>query len=92
MQRKSRSILRAIGASLFTLALVMLLPTESQVQRRGGPPTITPPVTTPPVITTPPTTRPPIGVPEPSTNILLLIGLGMTGLTASFMQYCKRRA
>ena len=92
MQRKSRPILRAIGAGIFTLALVMLSPTVSHAQKGGGPPTTTPPVIKPPVIT-PPTTKPPkVSVPEPSTNLLLLIGLGMTGLTASYMQYRKRRA
>jgi hypothetical protein len=87
MQRKGRPILRAIGASIFTLALVMLLPAESQAQRQGGPPTTTPPVTT-----TPPTTRPPLSVPEPSTSVLLLIGLGMTGLGSYYMKRHKREA
>lgn len=82
MQRKSRPILRAIGASIFTLALVILSPTVSHAQKKGGPPFDTPPTTKPPTVK----------VSEPSMNILLLVGLGMTGLTASYIKYRKRRA
>jgi len=37
-------------------------------------------------------TKPPKSVPEPETNILLLIGLGMTGLVAYGMHRRKRLA
>jgi hypothetical protein len=64
------------------LALLVLSPPGSQAQRRGGPPVTTPPVTTPPRVS----------VPEPDTNILLLLGIGVTGLVGYCLERRKRRA
>jgi PEP-CTERM motif len=79
MQGNSYSILRVIGVSLFTMALVMLAPTVSHVA--------------------PPNNHPPphdqhhrVSVPEPSTEVLLLIGLGVTGLVRYVVRRRKRGA
>jgi len=83
MQGKKHSILRAIGASLCTLTLVMLSPTVSHAtpldkhhhehghhhQQLDY-----------------------VRVPEPSANVLLLIGLGVTGLVSYGVQRRKRGA
>ena len=73
MQGKSHPILRAIGASIFTLALVMLSPTVSQAQQgqnqQGQ------------------NQQGRVSVPEPSSTVLLLIGIGVTGLVG----YCVQR-
>lgn len=87
MQGKGRRISLKVISLAGMLALLMLWPPGSQAQRRGGPPTTTPPITT-----TPPTTTPPVGVPEPDTNVLLLIGIGVTGLVGYYMERRKRRA
>ena len=69
------------------LALLLFWPLGSQAQSRGGPPTTTPPVTT-----TPPTTRPPLSTPEPSASVLLLMALGVAGLSHYAMERRKRKA
>jgi hypothetical protein len=87
MPSKSRSLLRAIGASIFTGALLMVSPIVSHAKvsldqltqetlkkdkDKGD--------------------KKPISVPEPSASVLLFVGLGMTGLAASYMKYRKSRA
>ena len=86
MQGKSRPRLLAIGASLCTLTLVMLSPTVSRATQPG---------------------KHHhehrrhdhdhqhhdyVSVPEPSANVLLLIGLGVTGLVSYRVQRRKRGA
>jgi hypothetical protein len=46
----------------------------------------------PPITTTPPITTPRHSVPEPSASVLLLIGLGMTGLGRYYVARRKRSA
>ena len=84
MQGKSHPILRAIGASMFTLALVLLAPTVSHAaqpdkhhhenrhhdQHDDHF----------------------VRVPEPNVNVLLLIGLGVTSLVSYGVQRRKRGA
>ena len=81
MQGKTLAILRAIGASIFTAALVMLSPVVSHAAEPG--------------------THhhekhqqqhDAVRVPEPSANVLLLIGLGVTGLVSYGVQRRKRGA
>jgi len=86
MQRKSHPILRALGASIFTAALVMLSPVVSHAAQPG------------------PhhhenhhhgndhQHHEHFSVPEPNVNVLLLIGLGVTGLVSYGVQRRKCRA
>jgi hypothetical protein len=85
MQGKSHARLRAIGASIFTAALVMLSPVVSHAAEPG---------------THHHEKRhhekhhqhDAVRVPEPSANVLLLIGLGVTGLVSYGVQRRKRGA
>jgi hypothetical protein len=86
MQGKTLAILRAIGASIFTAALVMLSPVVSHAAEPG---------------THHHEKRhhekhqqqhDAVRVPEPSANVLLLIGLGVTGLVSYGVQRRKRGA
>jgi PEP-CTERM motif len=86
MQGKSHAILRAIGASLFTAAMVMLSPvvshaaepgTHHQEHRHHG---------------NDHQHHDHFSVPEPSANVLLLLGLGVTGLLSYGVQRRKRGA
>lgn len=79
MQGKGRRIpLKAI-ALMGMLAMLLLWPIGSQAQRGGGSPP-----------TRPPTTTPRASVPEPSASLLLLMGLGTTGLGRYYMKHRKR--
>jgi LPXTG-motif cell wall-anchored protein len=83
MQGKHHPIRRVIGASIFTLALVMLSPSMSpakqgdhnqqgnhnQQGQQGR-----------------------VHVPEPDTNVLLLMGIGVTGLVGYGLYRRKRKA
>ena len=86
MQGNSHSILRAIAASIFTAALVMLSPVVSHAAQPG---------------THHHDKRhhdkhqqqhERFSVPEPNVNVLLLIGLGVTGLVSYGVQRRKRGA
>ena len=79
MQGKNHPILRAIGASIFTLALVMLSPTGSQAQNRQGQQVNQNQQGQ--------NQQGRVSVPEPSSTILLLIGIGVTSLVG----YCVQR-
>jgi hypothetical protein len=86
MPGKSRPILRALGASLCTLTLVMLSPTVSHATQpskyyhdhhhHGHAHQH----------------HDYVRVPEPSANVLLLLGLGVTGLVSYGVQRRKRGA
>lgn len=87
MQGKSRPILRVIGASMFTLALVLLAPTVSHAaqpdkhhheNRHHGHHDQHDDRF--------------VSVPEPNVNVLLLIGLGVTSLVSYGVQRRKRGA
>ena len=84
MPGKSHSLLLAIGASLCTLILVMLSPTVSHATQPGkhhhehqhhGHDY---------------QHHDYVRVPEPSANVLLLLGLGVTGLVSYGVQRRKR--
>jgi hypothetical protein len=86
MQGKTHAIRRAIGASICIAALVMLSPTVSHATQPG---------------THHHDKRhhekhqqhyDAVRVPEPSANVLLLIGLGVTGLVSYGVQRRKRGA
>ena len=86
MQKKNHSILRAIGCSIFTAALVMLSPVVSHTTQPGhhhqehahhGHHQ---------------QQLDHFSVPEPDASVLLLIGLGVTGLVSYSVQRRKRGA
>jgi len=80
MQSKGRRIFRHVMSIMVISVLVMLGPAESRA-RGGGPPFDTPPTTKPPI------TR----VPEPSTSLLLLLGISLTGLVGYAIRGRKDR-
>jgi hypothetical protein len=86
MQGKSRPILRALGASLCTLTLVILSPTMSHAAQPGNHQHDNRPHQKHPQ----PHER--FRVPEPDASVLLLIGLGVTGLVSYGVQRRKRGA
>jgi hypothetical protein len=86
MQGKSHARLRAIGASIFTAALVMLSPVVSHAAEPG----IHHHEKRHPEHHHQPHER--FSVPEPNVNVLLLIGLGVTGLVSYGVQRRKRGA
>jgi hypothetical protein len=87
MQGKRHSIRRAIGASMCTVALVLLSPTVSHAkhpQHHCQPGTF--------CRDTHPQHPERFRVPEPSADVLLLLGLGVTGLISYGVQRRKRGA
>ncbi len=83
MQGKGRRILLNGMSSMVILAMVMLGPTGSQAQ------TITTTTTTDTTTTTATATKKPKSVPEPSTGVLLLLGIGLTGLAGYSLKRLK---
>jgi hypothetical protein len=75
MQGKVRKIILDVIASMAILAMVILWPTESQAQNALRPSRPSPPK--------PPPSR---SVPEPSTSVLLLLGIGLTSLIGYSLQ------
>jgi PEP-CTERM motif len=84
MQGKRHPILRVIGASLCTVALAMLSPTVSHAQPSCQPGTF--------CRDTHPQHPARFRVPEPSADVLLLLGIGVTGLVSYGVQRRKRGA
>ena len=76
MKGKSRPIL--LSAIMVILALVMLLPTMSQAQGQ--------------LTQQGQPTQQGQAVPEPSPNVLLMIGIGVSGLVGYGLQHRKRKA
>jgi hypothetical protein len=76
MQGKGRRILLNGMSIMVILAMVMLGPTGSQAQTVTRTPT--------------PTPYPVRGVPEPSTSVLLLLGIGLTGLAGYSLKRLKQ--
>jgi hypothetical protein len=84
MQGKRHPIRRVIGASLCTVALVLLSPTVRHAQPACQPGTF--------CRDTPPQHPARFRVPEPSADVLLVLGLGVTGLVSYRVQRRKRGA
>ena len=82
MQGKRRPILRVIGASLCTMALAMLSPTVTHAQPSCQPGAV--------CRDTHPQHPAHFSVPEPSADILLVLGIGVTGLVSYGVQRRKR--
>lgn len=84
MQDKGRKIFLNVMSLMGILAMIMLWPTSSQAQatslqdalRRPSPPPR-------------PSPYRPRSVPEPTTNVLLLLGIGLTGLVGYGLQRYK---
>jgi PEP-CTERM motif len=87
MQGKRHPILRAIGASMCTVALVLLSPTVSHAKYSQHP-------CQPGAYCrdTHPQHHERFRVPEPSADVLLLLGLGVTSLVSYGVQRRKRGA
>jgi hypothetical protein len=75
MLGKGRRIFAHVMSIMIILAMVMLGPTGSQA-KKGGPPFDPPPEKKPPIVK----------VPEPSTSLLLLLGISLTGLAGYSLQ------